>query len=124
MHRYFLSIILLITPALAQDSEQYRQKIKSLEERLALVEATLQTLLQEKAASAAPPVLVPPAPSTVPPYVTNVAKEKMPPELIPEIGKIDWRRVDFTSFSKSRNPKIQRYGFTPDAVLNQLPAVR
>jgi hypothetical protein len=42
----------------------------------------------------------------------------------PEIGKIDWRRVDFTSFSKSRNPKIQRYGFTPDAVLNQLPAAR
>jgi ABC-type sugar transport system substrate-binding protein len=40
----------------------------------------------------------------------------------PEIGKIDWRRVDFTKFSKSRNPAIQRYSFTPDAVLNQLPS--
>jgi hypothetical protein len=88
LHRYFLSIILLITPALAQNSEQYEQKIKSLEERLALVEATLQTLLQEKAASAPAPIPVPPPPSTVPAYVTNVAKDKMPPELIPEIGKI------------------------------------
>ncbi|MBV8166858.1 MAG: ABC transporter substrate-binding protein [Alphaproteobacteria bacterium] len=42
----------------------------------------------------------------------------------PDIGKIDWRRVDFRSFSKSRNPNVQRYAFTPDAVLNQLPAAR
>jgi hypothetical protein len=40
----------------------------------------------------------------------------------PNIGSIDWRRVDFTKFSKSRNPSIQRYGFTADAVLNQLPS--
>jgi ABC-type sugar transport system substrate-binding protein len=39
----------------------------------------------------------------------------------PNIGSIDWRRVDFTKFSKSRNPSIQRYSFTADAVLNQLP---
>ena len=39
----------------------------------------------------------------------------------PTIGKIDWRRVDFTKFSKVHNPSIQRYAFTADAVLNQLP---
>jgi hypothetical protein len=38
----------------------------------------------------------------------------------PEIGKVDWRKVDFTRFSKTRNPAIQRYAFTPDAVLSQL----
>ena len=38
----------------------------------------------------------------------------------PEIGKADWRRVDFTRFSKSRNPAVTRYTFTPDAVLRQL----
>jgi ABC-type sugar transport system substrate-binding protein len=40
----------------------------------------------------------------------------------PNIGKIDWRRVDFTKFSKSKNPSIQRYSFTADAVMNQLPS--
>lgn len=40
----------------------------------------------------------------------------------PNIGSIDWRHVDFTKFSKSRNPSIQRYAFTADAVLNQLPS--
>jgi len=40
----------------------------------------------------------------------------------PEIGKNrTGGAVDFTKFSKSRNPSIQRYNFTPDAVLNQLP---
>ena len=38
----------------------------------------------------------------------------------PEIGKVDWRRVDFTRFSKIRNPAVTRYNFTPDAVLGQL----
>lgn len=40
----------------------------------------------------------------------------------PDIGKIDWRKVDFTKFSKTRNPAIERYNFTPDAVLSQLAA--
>ena len=40
----------------------------------------------------------------------------------PNIGKIDWTRVDFTTFSKAHNPSIQRYAFTADAVLNQLPS--
>jgi ABC-type sugar transport system substrate-binding protein len=39
----------------------------------------------------------------------------------PEIGKVDWRRVDFTRFSKTRNPAVTRYNFTPDAVLSRLP---
>ena len=38
----------------------------------------------------------------------------------PEIGKVDWRKVDFTKFSKTRNPAVKRYEFTPDAVLTKL----
>ena len=41
----------------------------------------------------------------------------------PEIGKVDWRRVDFTRFSKTRNPAVTRYNFTPDAVLAQLASI-
>lgn len=39
----------------------------------------------------------------------------------PEIGKVDWRSVDFSRFSKTRNPTVTRYKFTPDAVLSHLP---
>jgi hypothetical protein len=39
----------------------------------------------------------------------------------PEIGKVDWRRVEFARFSKTRNPAVTRYNFTPDAVLSRLP---
>jgi ABC-type sugar transport system substrate-binding protein len=42
----------------------------------------------------------------------------------PEIGKVDWRRVDFTKFSKTRNPALKSYEFTPDAVLRQLPSAK
>jgi hypothetical protein len=42
----------------------------------------------------------------------------------PEIGKVDWNRVDFTRFSKTRNSAITRYNFSPDAVLRQLEATR
>jgi ABC-type sugar transport system substrate-binding protein len=42
----------------------------------------------------------------------------------PEIGKVDWRAVDFTRFSKIRNPAVMRYKFTPDAVLSHLPPSR
>jgi ABC-type sugar transport system substrate-binding protein len=38
----------------------------------------------------------------------------------PEIGKLDWRKVDFTKFSKTRNPAVSHYEFTPDAVLAHL----
>ena len=44
------------------------------------------------------------------------------PRRFPEIGKVDWRGVDFTRFSKTRNPAVTRYTFTPDAVLRQLEA--
>jgi ABC-type sugar transport system substrate-binding protein len=40
----------------------------------------------------------------------------------PEIGKVDWTKVSFAKFSKSRNPAIKRYGFTTDAVLAQIRA--
>jgi ABC-type sugar transport system substrate-binding protein len=39
---------------------------------------------------------------------------------VPDIGKIDWRQIDFTRFSKTRNPAVTRYNFTPDAVLGPL----
>ena len=42
----------------------------------------------------------------------------------PEIGKVNWDRVDFTRFSKTRNPALARYNFSPDAVLGQLEASR
>jgi ABC-type sugar transport system substrate-binding protein len=42
----------------------------------------------------------------------------------PEVGKVDWRRVDFSRFSKTRNPAVTRYSFTPDAALGQLEANR
>jgi ABC-type sugar transport system substrate-binding protein len=38
----------------------------------------------------------------------------------PEIGKLDWRKVDFTKFSKTRNPAVNHYEFMPDAVLAHL----
>lgn len=41
----------------------------------------------------------------------------------PEFGKIDWGRIDFARFCKTRNPAVTRYDFTPDAVLSQLTAV-
>ena len=40
----------------------------------------------------------------------------------PEIGKVDWRRIEFARFSKTRNPAVTRYNFTPDAVLSRLPS--
>ncbi len=39
-----------------------------------------------------------------------------------EIGKVDWRKVDFSRFSKIRNREVMRYNFTPDAVLSRLPS--
>jgi len=42
----------------------------------------------------------------------------------PNIAGADWRKVDFTRFSKTRNPEINRYEFTQDALLAQLQAAR
>jgi ABC-type sugar transport system substrate-binding protein len=42
----------------------------------------------------------------------------------PEIGKVDWRKIDFTRFSKTRNPAVMRYNFTPDAVLSRLSSTQ
>lgn len=74
----------------ASEREELQQQIKRLEERLALVEDTLQALLRERASGAAASTAVP-AISTVPPPAAQTMaapREVMPPELIPEIGKI------------------------------------
>ena len=42
----------------------------------------------------------------------------------PKIGMVDWNRVDFNRFSKTRNPSLARYNFSPDAVLSQLETTR
>lgn len=42
----------------------------------------------------------------------------------PNIAATDWRNIDFTRFSKTRNPEINRYEFTQDALLAQLKAAR
>jgi ABC-type sugar transport system substrate-binding protein len=39
----------------------------------------------------------------------------------PEIGKVDWRQVDFTRYSKTRHPELKRYDFSPESVLAQIP---
>jgi hypothetical protein len=41
----------------------------------------------------------------------------------PEISNVDWRNVDFTRFSKTRNPEITHYNFMHDAVLSQLQSI-
>jgi ABC-type sugar transport system substrate-binding protein len=42
----------------------------------------------------------------------------------PEIGTVDWGKVDFTRFSKVRNSAVTRYNFSPDAVLGQLASTQ
>jgi ABC-type sugar transport system substrate-binding protein len=42
----------------------------------------------------------------------------------PDVGKLDWRKVDFTRFSKTRNPALKRYDFRPETVLGQLSSAR
>jgi ABC-type sugar transport system substrate-binding protein len=39
----------------------------------------------------------------------------------PNIAGTDWSKVDFTRFSKTRNPELKHYEFTQDALLAQLP---
>ncbi len=78
----FLSILFIHAAAAQDDREELKQQIRQLQDRLQLVEDTLQTLLRERAAT------TPPAPAPPPPIVTSVKQEAMPPELIPEIGKI------------------------------------
>ena len=83
------------TPLAQNERDEYRQRIKQLEDRLALVEDTLQTLLRDRApalpiaaisaASPARAALVEAAKISGP--VTS-RREVMPPELVPEIGKI------------------------------------
>ena len=81
----------------ANEREEMQGQIRRLEERLALVEDTLQTLLRERAA--APSLVVPATPAPAVPVSPDSAittsarlavarREITPPELIPEIGKI------------------------------------
>jgi hypothetical protein len=92
LKRLFVLVVLLAPFAFAQElsrqeRDEYRQEIQQLKERLQLVEDTLQTLLRERAA-AGPVTSVAPVPAPAPAYNAAAQKETMPPELIPEIGKI------------------------------------
>jgi hypothetical protein len=42
----------------------------------------------------------------------------------PDVGKVDWRQVDFTRYSKTRHPELKRYDFAPESVLAGLPPSR
>ena len=81
----------------ADEHEECQRQIKELRERLELMEASLKTLLDERAAAqTAPPAT--PAPTAADATAqftrpaaqqpTHVLREVMPPELVPEIGKI------------------------------------
>jgi hypothetical protein len=75
----------------APDASAYELRIKQLEERLALVEDTLQTLLRERAAGPGRADLPSsPAPVEITAAAPAPARrtDTMPPELVPEIGKI------------------------------------
>ena len=83
--------------------EECERKIRQLESRLETVEAALQQLLAERAPAVAPTIAAPVA-STV------IAREAMPSELIPEIGKIG-AEVGVLA-SGSANPfRLNRGGF-------------
>jgi opacity protein-like surface antigen len=93
LKKILILIVLFTTHGTAQDllrdeREEYRQEIKQLKERLQLVEDTLQTLLRERAVAAPLTSVVPARTPVTLPVVLNAAKDSMPPELVPEIGKI------------------------------------
>ena len=77
----FMALCLLpAVSAQTDDREELKQRIKNLEQRLALVEQTLQALLPVTPVTGPLPAAVRAMPSVI--------KEYMPPELLPEIGKI------------------------------------
>jgi ABC-type sugar transport system substrate-binding protein len=41
----------------------------------------------------------------------------------PDIDDTDWRKFDFTRFSKTRNPLLERYDFTQDAIFAELAKI-
>jgi hypothetical protein len=87
-----LCVFLIAAPLLhAEDTpEQYEKRIRALEERLQVVEAQLAAMMAQQRpsepASLSEPAAAPPAPAAAPAPVAS--KFEMPPELIPEIGKI------------------------------------
>ncbi len=86
--------------SLEEQREQDRKRIQDLENRLSVVEGQLEALLRERSVAASPEPVVPP--STVPPLIAATGPRpiqaaapkagrqrfEMPPELIPEVGKI------------------------------------
>jgi hypothetical protein len=73
----------------SQDED--RKRITQLEERIALLEDTVHALLEERSAAAIakpPQPSSPPAPQSLNTSVTPVRPDPLPPELLPEIGKV------------------------------------
>jgi hypothetical protein len=87
---FFPVCFLLAVPSISQAQDDPRDiRIRQLEDRLALVEAKLQTLLATR------PDVMPlstderaPAPATTQRAGAAFVAERMPPELLPEVGKI------------------------------------
>jgi hypothetical protein len=94
--KYLIAAILALTPALVAQTpsavdqhEECKRRIDALEQRLALVEQTLQALLPSSAAPASANAAIPPPVAGASLHAETVLrKDRMPPELIPEIGKI------------------------------------
>jgi hypothetical protein len=86
----FLTLALAAPHAAAQQTrEEDQRRIAQLEERVALLEATVRTLLEDrtKSVAAQEPSPAPIAPAGAISTGTPL-KDPMPPELLPEIGKV------------------------------------
>lgn len=85
-----LLVVALAAPhASAQQSrEEDQRRITQLEERVALLEETVRTLLEDRTKAEAPPRGAPPATNASPISTGTPLRNPMPPELLPEIGKV------------------------------------
>ncbi len=82
-----LVVTLLLFPVLAISAEGDTERIRALEERVAYLESALRSLIGKPAPAAPEPQPLPPE-TQPPPAAVFKPRFEMPPELVPEIGKI------------------------------------
>src|SRR5258708_7482140 len=80
---FFLVTFLLLAPA-TQAAEDQTERIRALEERVAY----LETALRELTGKQLPQPVAEPQPKPSAPTTSIKPRFEMPPELVPEIGKI------------------------------------